>query len=380
MPLAAELDEREDLTRRLRAVVTDHGWASTRLETVMRARDDLLQAPGKAGGRTLAWVRPALFLLAGLLLGGAVTAVVLEQLVLAAVAGVSALVVAVLAALLGPGGLPAAARASAQHEEAAERLRAVTAEVETRQQQVDGLASEAAALAQRLGLSDLPRPIDVEEHAALLTRQREARNEADRMSREVTTTAAARRQAERAQATLQEDLAVARAALAGEEQRWERWKADHGLPGPLGPQGVLDFFAAMERARDALRQLQAAESGAAELREQVADFEQRARALLARVGIPVTETAADLVRAVLQLQERASRDQAARRDRVSVEAQRAEAEDRLRVADQRLGLHRASLQELFAEVGAEDEDGARHRIEVARTRADLEGQPTVATR
>jgi len=379
VPLAAELDEREDLTRRLRAVVTDHGWASARLDTVLRARDDLRQTPGRARGRTLAWVRPALFVLAGLLVGGAATAVVLGQVVLAAAAGLAAVVVAVLAALLGPGGLPAAARASAAHEEAGDRMRAVSAEVDTHQQQVDALAAEAAGLAGRLGLPDLPRPIDVEEHTALLIRQREARTEADRIGREVTTTAAARRQAERAQATLQEDLAAARAALAGEEQRWERWKNDHALPGQLGPQGVLDFFAAMERARDALRQLRAAEADAAELAAQVAAFEQRSRGLLERVGIPVSASSADLVRAVLQLQERAARDEVARRDRVSIEAQRAEAAERLRVAEQRLGLHRTSLQELFAEVGAADEEEARHRIAVARAREELEERLAVRT-
>ncbi len=383
VPTPEALDEADGAIRRLRASLTEHGLAAARAEAAQRTLEDLRTAmPGTAmsflGLPT--WLQPLIILLAvGLAIGAGVAAFV-EQFVIAAIAGGSALVLAAVAFALRPRALTTAGpRAASGRAQRRERLRAQETELDLRSQTANTLANEVRALAGRLGLSALPTPMDVEERDALAHRQRMQREEAERVSAGLVQAGAASREAERKLTAIRQAANDTGAELADAEARWADWKSRHGIAAALGPRAGLELMGSVDRARSLVRQLEPVEREAEELRGLTEDFEQRAAAVLVRTGADPDAPFSDLVRAVTLLTERVNRDEATRRTRTLLTAERDTARGRLAAAEQRLITAETDLDAFQVSVGATDADEARRRIIGARRREELADRAKAAS-
>lgn len=375
VPAPEVLDDREAGIRRLRAKLTDQGWASARYDVAARALEDLRASASGAASSVVglpAWLRLALFLLGLLLAAGGVATVVTGQGMAGVVGGAVGAMLLLIAVALRPGGLRANSRAQSAHAAMQQRLHAAEAEVVSRRKAAAGLREEVASLAGRLELPPLPAPLDVEERSALLGQQREASREAERLANELTQASRARRAADDVMSGLQATAARVVAADREAQQRWLTWKADHRVPAALSPQGVLDFFASVERVRSMLRQLEAAEAEAREIERTTREFEERAWIAWRSSGLEVSIGSDDLVSALRLLHERTSSDAAVRRDRAILQSHLADAESRMAAAEQRLKARTEARAEVFARLGAVDEPDARRRIIASRRRAELQ--------
>ncbi|MPZ86530.1 MAG: AAA family ATPase [Nitriliruptorales bacterium] len=375
IPGPERLDEQEACIRRLRAKLTDHGWASARYDVAARALEDLRVSARGAKSSLVgvpAWLRPALLVLGLLLVAGGVSAFLTDQLVVAAGTGASGFLLLALAALAlrpvmrHPGPRATGARAAMQ-----KHTREAAGEVETRRQAATRLREEVATLARQLDLPPLPAPLDVEERGALVTQHRESRRDADRLARALTEASAARRTAERHLTELRTDAQEAAAADREAAEHWVTWKVDHGVPAALSPQGVLDFFSSVERVRSMVRQLEATEAEAGEIERTTRKFEQRVAFALQTSGLDTPAGPDDLLSALTLLHERTTDDAALRRDRTNLQGHLADAESRLSAAEQRLKARIEARDEVFTLLGAADEEDARHRIGVGGRRAQL---------
>jgi uncharacterized protein YhaN len=383
VPTPEALDEADGAIRRLRASLTEHGLAVARAESAEQTLEDLRTSMPGASVPFLglpSWLRPIIVLLAVALATGGVVAAGLDQLVAAAIAGGSALILVAVAIALRPRALTTASpRAASGRAQRQERLRAQETELDLRNKEVTRLASEVRTLANRLGLPELPTAMDVEERDALAHRQRAQRDEAERVSASLVKAGAASREAERKLTAIRQQAGDAEAELADAEAQWADWKSRHGIAAALGPRAALELMGSVERARSVSRQLEPVEREAEELRRMAADFEERAAAVLVRAGADPEAPYTDLIRAVTLLADRVNRDETIRRDRTLLTAERDTARGRLKAAEQRLATAEADLRAFQQSVGATDADEARRRILGARRREELADRAKAAS-
>ncbi len=277
--LRAQVDE---LARAGQAV--DHA-ESLRDERQRRLDEVMQEQPGR-GGYLLALV----LAVAGVAVSGALTVTAGEPLVAAA-----GLLLVALA-------IPVALHTRRQRQQAEARIRTARKALEQADDKTteardahDRLRAEIAEAAEDLDLPAAPLPADIAAARAELDHGRERRRDWEARKQRLADAVKAREKAEadlEAAQRTEDEAITARDAAARD---WRAWKEGHGFPTTLSPQGVLDFAAQVDAARKRLSDKRTQTLELAGLREDVADWEKAARAVLRRRGASGEETGEALI-------------------------------------------------------------------------------------
>jgi uncharacterized protein YhaN len=362
---APELERRERALRQLRGDMVDLGTETGRLDAAQGTLAGLNALSSKGGGRTSSI--GALFLVVGavLLAAGAVSVVGDGGSIAAGflVTGAAAFVLGIVVLLSGraAAGPEVMANLKAEQRDAKRARDDVQARIELLRTRI-----QASALV--LGLSSEPTSDEVEQCAAAIDEEQR------RIQQRVE--ARERRGGLQSQASrLREMLAGADASVAGlevraaaDEAEWRRWKQERRVPVDLGVDAVNDMFTGIERARSALRELDAAEAERERLDEASSVWRARAAAILAEVGADDT---GDPIVDVRRLADRLAADAAARQTRGELSASLADAEVRATSAGERADVARGQLVSVWERAGAVDDVEADEVVTRWRRRRDL---------
>lgn len=376
-PRAPEvLADLERAVRRLRANLADIAAAELRVKAAESKVDELARME-EAAQASVPWAPPGgaglgLAALAVAALAGGIWQLTGSGSTPLAIIGFAAAIVLVLLAV--------AARKRARTVDAS-RARVAAQFAEQRRQAEDHLAEQrretqaiAASIATDAGALQLPpRPtaLEVEDASGVVAQEDATRADYERRRADLADAD------ERLNAlTAAEGKANAAADDASATEReaqdtWAAWKRDAGVPDQLSPQGVLDFFEAVRVARDALSETQRADEDLTPLRDAVAQYEERVRALARGLDEPVPPGGQATLDAVEELFDRVRRDQDARVQRDALAAQIRELAVKVESAQR---LRRAQEQQrdaLYAEAGVEDEAAFRERLQFFQQRTAL---------
>jgi uncharacterized protein YhaN len=121
---------------------------------------------------------------------------------------------------------------------------------------------------------------DLEACDRRLREQHDARRDWDRVQRDLGEVTQRARELEDTATGAQESLKAVRVDEVRVEDEWTTFKNLHDAPPQLSPDGVIDFFATVERARGAAASLSLAEAALTASADATDEWEQRARAAL----------------------------------------------------------------------------------------------------
>lgn len=377
-PLGAEeLKQQEMAIRRVRANLADLRAAEVEADAkdrVVKDAEQSLRALESAAMRlSPRWIAAALWFLLALFTGGIVWRGVERDPV-----GVITLLVAAMAFGYGLERLRRWLVAREQHRRSSRQ--AIVAELEALTRARDVLRGKAEAThaaieadSRMLGLPLLPSFHVVEEADEELARRKSARARWDdvqaRMSDLDRTSAAAHGHVR----SLEAGLAEAEQASATVGRQWSEWKTAAGIPAELSTQGVLDFFALVREAREAVQRRNQAREAVSRLERDVGAWEDRARSIIAQAGAAGAGGAKGeaLVERVIELRRRC--EQAREQQRLlavldeGINARRPQ----ISAAEQELQRHQAERDHLFGEAAAADEEEFRRRRMAFQRRQEL---------
>jgi uncharacterized protein YhaN len=360
-----ELERDAAALRRLRAARAE---LPAEAAALTEAERDAAAPPVSPGGRAGAAAAAAA---AAVALVAAVVGGLLGSVPVAAVGGVLTPVLAVVAVALAARARRAAAASGAEARAVAEQV------VRSRHDRLEARRAELAAAAVALGLDPDPDVDAVEARADRLDRDRLARREAERLTRELERAEAGRADARAARDDAEAARADAEAAHDAEAEAWARWRTEHGAAGDLGPDAAIDLFTTLERARAADRALRRAEAERDEIDRASSAWRDRARAAVRAGGAPDPDDEG-LDAAVRQLVERVGADDAARRTRAERRAGRDDLARRREAAAARLATARAAHRSVLDAAGAVDDDDLAAALDAHRRRAALEHERRAA--
>jgi uncharacterized protein YhaN len=261
-PEVTELRKRTGSLEKLRAQLTDLAEARRNLEAreaPLHGKERELQEAEDAHRAHRAWpwaVSPALVLVLAVVLavlsGG-------DPRVLAA-AGVAA----VIGVALGISQYRQHARRRGEIDGRIATLRrdvqVLKGDATTANDDVERRAATVSETARALGLPDPPSQADIAAARDEVDMRIDARRGWDRRKELRDEAASAASEASKKHDAAEEALAARREEVKARTEEWQVWRAEHGFPKSLSPAGVDDFAVALERAREALADLEGREA------------------------------------------------------------------------------------------------------------------------
>lgn len=375
--LAAE----ESALRRVRANLADLRAVEAKREAreavAEERRRNLRRASGEQAGPSWGLVSRWALIVAAVALVAAAGLVAVGMTAAAVVSGLAGILIAAASLWMRSAEGRSAgdrARDAELRREAEAQSAALDEELKHLRADEDQLRAAVERDARRLGLGYPLVSVDVEERARVAAEQREAMARRTHAEEELREAEAALARAAARQAGGEEANRAGEEALAREQEAWEAWKADVGMPASLHPLGALDFLREVQDARGRLRARDEYVEKLRGLWTGISEWERSAVLVLERAGTQTDARGEALTRALEELAARSEADAMVRERTIPLRSELRRKKQDLRLARGALEKVETGLACLLAEGEAHDEAGFRERMAAFHERSRLREQ------